>query len=128
MSNKRAFDDTLLEELLSCETRVWDALVIGDRQADAAALDDSFLGVYPDGFAAKADHVQQLAQGPTVKSYKLSRQRAVALGEDYAVLCYRAEFVRQDSADAEAMYVSSIWRRSEEGWINVFSQDTPAID
>jgi hypothetical protein len=118
----------LLEELRFCELKVWDALVCGDRQADEAALDDGFLGVYPDGFAGKGDHVQQLAGGPTVKSYQLSKLRVMSLGGDHAVLSYRAEFLRQGRAEPEAMYVSSIWRRAEQGWINVFSQDTPATD
>ena len=53
MSNKENWDDELLEELRLCEIEVWEALVRGDRQADDAALDDDFLGVYPDGFSEK---------------------------------------------------------------------------
>lgn len=128
MNTKDETEDRLLNELTLCECKVWDALVSGDRQADAAALDDGFLGVYPDGFAGKHDHVQQLADGPTIKSYELSAHRVLLLGNDHAVLSYRADFVRQKRRDTEAMYVSSIWRRSDEGWIGVFSQDTPAVN
>ncbi len=118
----------LLQELRLHETRVWDALVGGDSKADEAALDDSFLGVYPDGFAGKADHVRQLIDGPTVQTYALSDLRVMRLGNDHAVLSYRADFQRLRRAEPEAMYVSSIWRRTQDGWINIFSQDTPAVD
>ncbi|MGB0506786.1 MAG: DUF4440 domain-containing protein [Pikeienuella sp.] len=116
----------LLSELIQCETAVWDALVKGDQQADQAALHDSFLGVYPDGFAAKASHVEQLNNGPTIRSYNLSQQTARALGSDHAILSYRADFQRVSRDQAEVMYVSSIWQREGIGWINIFSQDTPA--
>lgn len=116
----------MLAELRACEIEVWEALAKGDVQADEAALADGFLGVYPDGFAEKSDHVKQLSQGPTVKSYDLSDFRVMSLGPTHAVLAYRAHFLRTDRTVPEVMYVSSIWRRTGESWISVFSQDTPA--
>lgn len=118
--------DAILQQLQRCETAVWNALLHGDSQADDAALDPAFLGVYPDGFSGKKDHVQQLRTGPTVASYRLSDLRVIPLGHDHAVLAYRADYRRADGTAPEAMYVSSIWRRTESGWINIFSQDTPA--
>ena len=115
----------LLAALTACETAVWDALVRGDAAADAAALAGDFLGVYSDGFARKSDHVGQLANGPTVQSYTLSQCTARALGPVHALLCYRAQFLRPGQDTAEAMYVSSVWQRTDAGWINIFSQDTP---
>jgi hypothetical protein len=119
-------DDLVLTSLVACETRVWEALVAGDQAADAAALHPSFLGVYPDGFSGKAEHVAQLAQGPTVQSYRLANCQVMELGPDYAVLSYRADYVRCGQVVPEAMYVSSIWKRRARDWVNVFSQDTPA--
>ncbi|WP_108813950.1 nuclear transport factor 2 family protein [Loktanella sp. Alg231-35] len=127
MKSERGDEDTLLAALTRCETDVWDALVIGNMRADDAALDDGFLGVYSDGFAGKADHVQQLADGPTIQSFQLFDLRVLALGPDHAVLSYRAAYLRVHHSEPEAMYVSSIWRRKGQGWINVFSQDTPAL-
>ncbi|MEO8243171.1 MAG: DUF4440 domain-containing protein [bacterium] len=121
-------DEQLLAELGRCETGVWDALIRGDIAADAAALADNFLGVYADGFAVKADHVQSLEHGATMQSYDLSSMRVMALGADHAVLSYRADFLRVGQARPEAMYISSIWQRTAAGWINVFSQDTSAVD
>ena len=116
----------LLDVLEHCERAVWDALVTGDQQADAAALHPDFLGVYADGFAGKADHVRQLDRGPTVARYRLSDLRVLPLGGDHAVLSYRADFFRTGHADEEAMFVSSIWQRAGQGWVNVISQDTAA--
>ncbi|MFK7835246.1 MAG: DUF4440 domain-containing protein [Sulfitobacter sp.] len=121
-SNKSA----LLAEVVAYETRVWDALVSGDKAADAGHLSDRFLGVYSDGFAGKADHAGQLDNGPTVLSYTLADHKIMAFGENHALLSYRATFRRVGQDRSEMMYVSSVWERMPDGWINVFSQDTPA--
>ncbi len=118
--------DTLLEQLLTAEHAVWGALLRGDAAADAAVLDDGFLGVYPDGMFGKQAHVGQLAAGPTVATYRLSAARALSCGPEHGLLCYRADYVRKDGTREEAMYVSSLWRRQGTGWVNLFSQDTPA--
>lgn len=116
----------LLDTLLACERGVWEALVAGDAARDAAALAEGFLGVYPDGFAGKAGHVAQLAAGPTVAVYVIDDARVLDLGEGLGLLAYRAEYRRVGRAEAEVMYVSSLWRRTVAGWENLFSQDTPA--
>ena len=119
-------DAGLLAELIACETRVWQALVNGDRAADDRSLCPDFLGVYPSGFAEKADHVGQLEHGPTIGRYDLRDFQIMSLGPEHALLSYRADFCRAGSSRHEAMYVSSVWRRLGDGWVNVFSQDTPA--
>lgn len=117
----------ILEELKVCEISVWDAFVLGDGEADKAALDSAFLGVYSDGFACKSDHVQQLANGPSVDVYALSELKVIQMGSDHAVLSYRADFTRIAHTVSEAMNVSSIWRRKGSSWTNIFSLDTPAV-
>lgn len=112
-------------EIIEYEHSVWDALLVGDPQADAALLHEGFIGVYPDGFAHRADHVGQLAAGPTVQSYTLTQIRTERLGAGHALICYRAKFQRTDTEQTEVMYVSSIWRKANNGWCNIFSQDTP---
>lgn len=114
----------LLIDLLARETLVWEALVAGDAAADEALMDEGFLGVYPSGFATRACHVGQLADGPSVASFSITKPRVVSLGPDNALLAYLAEYTRPGGTP-EAMYVSSIWRRRGAGWVNVFSQDTP---
>jgi hypothetical protein len=117
---------TLLPALLVHEHRVWAALVAGDAQADMALLSADFLGVYPDGFAGRAAHGAQLAAGPSIVSYEIFEPRVVSAGEGHALLAYRARYLRAGAAATEEMYVSSLWRRDAAGWINIFSQDTPA--
>jgi hypothetical protein len=115
----------LLAEILEQETRVWQALVDGDAETDKAALHADFLGLYPSGFATRAEHCEQLQEGATVLSFHLSKARVLPLGKDHACLAYLAEYRRPGVEHMDAMYVSSIWQRQGTGWVNIFSQDTP---
>ncbi|MFT6458701.1 MAG: hypothetical protein ACJARR_003250 [Pseudophaeobacter arcticus] len=115
----------LLTEILEQETRVWQALVDGNPDADKAALHADFLGVYPSGFATRAEHCDQLQAGPTVSSFELTEPRLLQLGKDHVCLSYLALYQRPGTASRDAMYVSSIWQRQGQGWLNLFSQDTP---
>ncbi len=116
----------LLSELLEHEHRVWAALVAGDARADMALLSQDFLGVYPNGFAGRAAHGAQLSAGPSVVYYEIVGPRVVPAGAAHALLVYRARFRRPGRKEPEEMYVSSLWRRAGAGWVNIFSQDTPA--
>lgn len=123
--------DLEIEDFLRLETEVWRALVDGDGDADARLLSGDFLGVYPTGFADRSDHVSQLDDGPTVAAFQLSEERLLTLSTSVVLLAYRADFRRPGSAEAsdpQAMYVSSLWCRRDDRWVNVFSQDTPASD
>lgn len=115
-------------EILTLEISVWNALVAGDGTVDAELLSEGFLGVYETGFSDKAGHVGQLADGPTVESFSLSDVRLMLPGKELALLSYRAEFKRVGKDQAEAMYVSSLWQETQDGWRNIFSQDTGAVD
>ncbi len=117
-------DDTTTV-LLAHERRVWDALVAGDRTADEALLAADFLGVYPTGFAGRTEHVAQFAAEPTVESYEIRSPRSVVITDDHVLLAYEALFTRPRGT-AERMYVSSLWSRRGNRWVNTFSQDTPA--
>lgn len=115
----------LKDRLLALETEVWEALVTGDGASDRALLADDFIGVYPDGFAGKEDHVGQLDGGATVSEYRLSDVDMRAPAPDVALLIYRADYLRRRAWDWETMLVSSLWERRDGRWINSFSQDTP---
>ncbi|GHE00474.1 hypothetical protein U879_12585 [Defluviimonas sp. 20V17] len=121
MTNSEQIFDTIL----GLERRVWAALVAGDAAVDAELLEDGFLGLYTTGFADKAEHVGQLANGPTVLRYALSGSRVLELAPGVVLHAYRAEFTRVGQSTPEAMYVASVWRRGAQGWRNIFSQDTP---
>ncbi len=118
--------EDVLDKVVRLETAVWQALVEGDRDADERLLADDFLGVYPTGFAGRGAHVDQLAGGPTVATFELSDIRVLEVGDDAVLIVYRAEYASPRAGDAsESMYVSSLWCRRDDRWVNVFSQDTP---
>jgi hypothetical protein len=120
--------DTMgVDDFLDLETLVWEALVTGDVQADIALLTSDFLGVYPSGFAGRADHSGQLDEGPVMQSYVLDQARLLIIGTDHVLLSYRATYRRsKPEAAEEVMFISSLWQRVEGRWLNSFSQDTPA--
>ena len=118
-----------LDVLIGLETEVWEALRRGDAEADADLLAEDFLGVYASGFAGRSEHAGQLANGPTVSEYELHDARLILLSENDALLCYRADWRRVNIGEqvaAESMYVSSLWSKRSDRWLNVFSQDTSA--
>ncbi len=120
-----------LEALVALEVEVWSALVRGDATADERLLSDDFLGVYPTGFAVRADHVEQLHAGPTVSTFALSEERMMELSESIVMLSYRADYRRVTApatSEPESMYISSLWCERDGAWVNVFSQDTPTSD
>ncbi len=119
-----------LAEIVRLESAVWQALVDGDMSADADLLSKDFLGVYPTGYATRADHLGQLAHGPTVAMFELSDVRTIEIGDESVLVVYRADYRRVPEShlttpETETMYVSSLWRRRAGRWVNVFSQDTP---
>lgn len=111
-------------DILALERAVWEALVAGDAVADAALLEEGFVGLYSTGFAGRDEHAGQLADGPTVARYRLSEVRLLDPAPGVVLLAYRADYLRVGGRDEEAMYVSSVWRQGPEGWRNLFSQDT----
>lgn len=114
------------EYFIHLEQQVWQALVDGDAEADRSLLADDFLGVYPDGFAGRNEHVSQFANEPTVTTFSISQPHGIDVGDDAHLLCYEARFRRPGSDELHRMYVSSLWQRVDGRWVNTFSQDTPA--
>jgi hypothetical protein len=114
-----------LAHFLALETRVWEALVLGDAKADTALLTPDFLGVYPSGFSGRDDHAGQLAAGPVMQEYALDQARLLVIGKDDVLLSYRATCARV-GGNTEVMFITSLWQQHDGGWRNSFSQDTPA--
>ncbi|OZE40000.1 MULTISPECIES: nuclear transport factor 2 family protein [unclassified Rhodococcus (in: high G+C Gram-positive bacteria)] len=118
--------DLEVQFYIDLESRVWDALANGDADADLELLSADFVGVYPTGFANRADHANQLADGPSIASYSISEAKLIEVSGNAAVLCYRADYLRLHRSVGEAMFVSSLWFQRDGRWQNKFSQDTPA--
>lgn len=117
-----------ISHFLALEAQVWGALVSGDAASDLAMLAPEFVGVYSTGFSDRSGHVDQLADGPTVAQYKISKARLLELGAGRTMLCYRADFTRTGMQNPEAMYISSIWEERGGAWLNTFSQDSNIAD
>lgn len=111
---------------LELESKVWEALASGDTKADETLLADDFLGVYSTGMTGKKEHAAQLMEGPTVTDYSLSDARIMILAEDTVLLSYLARWTRIAKGKQEVMYITSIWKKTGETWLNIFSQDTKA--
>lgn len=124
MTKEILTDGPLVAEILKLETKVWDALVSGDPAADGQLLAENFLGVYPSGFANKADHCGQLHNGPTVKDYQLSDIQLRVITESAVLFIYRVAYRRPGQCQ-DAMLISSLWEKTVDGWLNSYSQDTP---
>ncbi|MCF6232233.1 MAG: nuclear transport factor 2 family protein [Rhodobacteraceae bacterium] len=113
------------DAFLALETSVWQAMVTGDAKADTALLTADFLGVYPSGFAGRADHAGQLEHGPVMQMFHLDQARLTVITPDHVLLSYRATY-RRINGPQEVMYITSLWQHTTDGWMNSFSQDTPA--
>jgi hypothetical protein len=116
-----------VDGFVALESAVWEALRRGDPAADRDLLAPDFLGVYPTGFAGRDEHAGDLAGGPTVVEYRIDDARLLVLADDHVLLSYRATSRRRVDVPLETQYISSIWSRRAERWLNVFSQDTPAV-
>lgn len=121
-----------LEECLALETQVWDALVAGDADADRSLLSADFLGVYPSGFANRDEHAEQLDDGPSMTRYVIEQAKLRVISPDHVLLSYLARYHPVSPTDPsrangeESMYITSLWSRDGDAWINTFSQDTPS--
>ena len=111
-----------LDAAMALEIGVWTALKAGDAAADAAALAADFLGVYPSGFASRADHVEQLDAGPSIAEFALSDPRLDLIAPDAALLTYRACFARaqflltQNDGETVAADRALTAERAAKGW------------
>ncbi|MDV6264617.1 nuclear transport factor 2 family protein [Rhodococcoides yunnanense] len=117
--------DLGIQFFIRLESCVWDALANGDADADLELLSADFVGVYPTGFANRADHANQLADGPSIASYSISEAKLIDVSRDAAMLCYRADYLRPHRSVGESMFISSLWLQRDGRWQNKFSQDSP---
>ncbi|WP_323784001.1 nuclear transport factor 2 family protein [Leisingera sp.] len=125
MTEQKAAEGPHLADILALETKVWEALVSGDPEADGRLLSEDFLGVYPSGFSDKAGHCGQLKDGPLMARYRLSDAQLRIITARAALLSYRARYCAAGSGQWQVMLISSLWEQGAAGWINTFSQDTP---
>jgi hypothetical protein len=114
----------LLDELLDWERRYWAAA--GDPEFYDAHLAESALMVFPApyGIFDRAATIEAVGNSAGWRSYELDEAVAVELGDDGAVLAYRARAVRADGSAYDA-YVASVYVRREGEWKLALHQQTP---
>ncbi|GAA5081173.1 nuclear transport factor 2 family protein [Maritalea mobilis] len=117
-------DEATKNAIRGAERAVWEALRRGDAAADQAMLSRDFLGVYPDGFAGREAHAEQLSFGPSVLAYEIGEDHVRSLGPGHFLYAYQVRYARPGHTP-ETMLVSSIWRIENGHLVNIFSQDTP---
>jgi hypothetical protein len=116
-----------LNFFLGLEIQVWEALKNGDKNANSKLLSDDFLGVYETGSGSKEDHLELLRNGPIISCYEIGSSQLIQLGPEIASLTYSATatFLRNEGEDTQVLlYITSIWARRLNKWVNIFSQDT----
>lgn len=116
-----------LNFFLGLEIQVWEALKNGDKNANSRLLSDDFLGVYETGLGSKEDHLELLRNGPIISCYEIGSSQLIQLGPEIASLTYSATatFLRNEGEDTQVLlYITSIWARRLNKWVNIFSQDT----
>jgi hypothetical protein len=116
-----------LNFFLGLEIQVWEALKNGDKNANSRLLSDDFLGVYETGLGSKEDHLELLRNGPIISCYEIGSSQLIQLGPEIASLTYSAtaKLLRNEGEDTQVLlYITSIWARRLNKWVNIFSQDT----
>ena len=72
----------------------------------------------------------QLKNGPVITSYEMGSARLLQLGPEIVSLTYSATAVflkDKTQNDRKLFYITSIWARRFNKWVNIFSQDTRGV-
>ena len=84
-------------------------------------------GVYETGLSSKEDHLELLRNGPIISCYEIGSSQLIQLGPETVSLTYSATatFLENDKQNTETLlFITSIWTRRLNKWVNIFSQDT----
>lgn len=108
------------EEILGIETQ----LAEGDDSTYERWLAADALVIVPGAAMSKAETVAAMAQSPGWMRVRLADPTFAELGDDLVLLSYDFRGVRAGTAYEARL--SSIYRRTAEGWRMAFHQQTPA--
>ena len=116
-------------ELIALEKASWEAWKARDASFYERTLSDDHMDVHGFGIADKAAVVATVASPAcVVEGYTLDGFRFRPLGDDAAMLTYRAE--QKTTCNGKAVpspvWVSSVYARRNGRWVNVLFQQTPA--
>lgn len=113
-------------ELQLLEERLLDPQVRRSPHVMDQLIADEFLEFGSSGrIWRKADVLTELPAQPPLGASRVSEFKAVALGDQHALVTYRL-FVEGDPPDQS--WRSSVWKRAGAGWQMVFHQGTRILD
>ena len=108
------------EEILAIETQ----LASGDDSTYERFLTEDALVVVPGAAMDKAETVAAMADSPGWLCVKLEGPTFLEIGDDHVLLSY--DFHGERSQKTYAARLTSVYRRTPEGWRMTFHQQTPA--
>jgi hypothetical protein len=111
-------------ELLALKNAALRATAEGDVAFYAGYLSERAIGVTPFGVFDKQQILQAMKDGKSFRSKRVDDEQALPLGVDAGLVTYRATFESPDGKEA-VFFVSTLYRRFEDGWKGVFYQQTP---
>jgi hypothetical protein len=113
-----------MRELIALEEEFWRAS--GRRQAYEARLADDAVHVFP-GWGVTEDNervLQAVESAEPWKSFTIENPRVLELGEGVAAIAYTSHACREGE-DEYVAAITSVYRRTDEGWHLVMHQQTP---
>jgi hypothetical protein len=117
--------DRLPEAIIACEEEAWRALSEGSG-ADfyRANLTDDALMVFPSGVLSRVEAIAGIEAAPPWSTFRIEQPRVQRLGDDRALLTYRATAQRAGQKPYRAL-MTTLFVRQDGTWKTEFHQQTP---
>ncbi|MEP6945283.1 MAG: nuclear transport factor 2 family protein [Acidobacteriota bacterium] len=120
------------DALLAIEKQGWEAWKNHDEKATADFLSDKYVGFSSTtGRQSKADNLKSFAaQKCDVKSYSFSDEQMTPIGNDVAVLTFKAaqDYTCDGKKGTPETWSASAYVRDGDKWKNVFYSEQPIVD
>lgn len=120
--------DSLLDEILRCEHRVWQAVIEKDGVTLAELFTDEYVEVTLEGQRVlKSEVVAESPQIDDIAAYSVDSEEVRSLGPDVVLLSYHLTLdgtCRGIPILPQERRATSIWNRRETGWRCFFFQQS----
>ena len=123
-----AQDSKVEAQVIALEKQSWEAIKTKDVKFLEALLIDDVIAVTGDGFAGKAQWLNNtLADGCALKSYSTDDFKVVMFDKNTAMITYKAtqDFACHGKQDPPNVWISSLYVKRGGKWLNAFFQLTP---
>jgi len=119
-------DNSLAQQILAKERAELDALKAGDFNAFGNLIADEAVFVDTFGPASKAE-VLKHTEGFKLTDYKIEDEKFLPISADTGLISYYVteKGSSQGKEFTAHVYVSALWTKRANGWVCLFSQETP---